>query len=57
MEIFEAPPSGAGVYARASVEAVWCTGHGGAFIRVIVGHNSPAMFSARGTGPEPALTT
>jgi len=24
---------------------------------VVVGHNSPAMFSARGTGPEPALTT
>jgi beta-aspartyl-peptidase (threonine type) len=25
--------------------------------RVIVAHNSPAMFSACGTGPEPALTT
>jgi beta-aspartyl-peptidase (threonine type) len=25
--------------------------------RVIVAHNSPAMFSARGTGPEPVLTT
>jgi beta-aspartyl-peptidase (threonine type) len=25
--------------------------------RVVVAHNSPAMFSARGTGPEPALTT
>jgi beta-aspartyl-peptidase (threonine type) len=25
--------------------------------RVIVAHNSPAMFAARGTGPEPALTT
>jgi beta-aspartyl-peptidase (threonine type) len=24
--------------------------------RVVVAHNSPAMFSARGTGPEPALT-
>jgi len=24
---------------------------------VVVAHNSPAMFSARGTGPEPALTT
>jgi len=25
--------------------------------RIVVAHNSPAMFSARGTGPEPALTT
>jgi beta-aspartyl-peptidase (threonine type) len=25
--------------------------------RVVVGHNSPMMLSARGTGPEPALTT
>jgi beta-aspartyl-peptidase (threonine type) len=25
--------------------------------RVVVAHNSPMMFSARGTGPEPALTT
>jgi beta-aspartyl-peptidase (threonine type) len=25
--------------------------------RIFVAHNSPAMFSARGTGPEPALTT
>ena len=25
--------------------------------RLVVAHNSPAMFSARGTGPEPALTT
>jgi beta-aspartyl-peptidase (threonine type) len=25
--------------------------------RVVVVHNSPAMFSARGTGPEPVLTT
>jgi beta-aspartyl-peptidase (threonine type) len=25
--------------------------------RVVVAHNSPAMFSARGTGPEPDLTT
>jgi beta-aspartyl-peptidase (threonine type) len=25
--------------------------------RVVVAHNSPAMFSARGTGPEPVLTT
>jgi len=25
--------------------------------RVVVAHNSPAMFSARGTGPEPLLTT
>jgi len=25
--------------------------------RVVVAHNSPAMFSARGSGPEPALTT
>jgi L-asparaginase / beta-aspartyl-peptidase len=25
--------------------------------RVIVAHNSPMMFSARGPGPEPALTT
>ncbi len=25
--------------------------------RVVVAHNSPAMFSARGTGPEPMLTT
>jgi len=25
--------------------------------RIVVGHNSPAMFSARGTGPEPAITT
>jgi beta-aspartyl-peptidase (threonine type) len=25
--------------------------------RVVVAHNSPAMFSARGTGPEPTLTT
>ncbi|HEX8005572.1 MAG TPA: isoaspartyl peptidase/L-asparaginase [Trebonia sp.] len=24
--------------------------------RIVVAHNSPAMFSARGTGPEPALT-
>jgi len=24
---------------------------------IVVGHNSPMMFSARGTGPEPALTT
>jgi len=24
---------------------------------IVVAHNSPAMFSARGTGPEPALTT
>jgi beta-aspartyl-peptidase (threonine type) len=24
--------------------------------RVVVGHNSPAMFSARGTGPEPLVT-
>jgi beta-aspartyl-peptidase (threonine type) len=24
--------------------------------RVVVGHNSPAMFSARGTGPEPLIT-
>ena len=25
--------------------------------RIVVAHNSPAMFSARGTGPEPALMT
>jgi L-asparaginase / beta-aspartyl-peptidase len=25
--------------------------------RVVVAHNSPAMFSARGTGPDPTLTT
>jgi beta-aspartyl-peptidase (threonine type) len=25
--------------------------------RIVVGHNSTAMFSARGAGPEPALTT
>jgi beta-aspartyl-peptidase (threonine type) len=25
--------------------------------RIVVAHNSPAMFSARGTGPEPTLTT
>jgi L-asparaginase / beta-aspartyl-peptidase len=25
--------------------------------RIVVGHNSPAMFSARGTGQEPTLTT
>ena len=25
--------------------------------RLVVAHNSPAMFSARGTGPEPVLTT
>ena len=25
--------------------------------RIVVAHNSPAMFSARGTGPDPALTT
>jgi len=25
--------------------------------RIVVAHNSPAMFSARGTGPEPILTT
>ena len=25
--------------------------------RIVVAHNSPMMFSARGTGPEPALTT
>lgn len=25
--------------------------------RIVVAHNSPAMFSARGAGPEPALTT
>jgi beta-aspartyl-peptidase (threonine type) len=25
--------------------------------RIVVGHNSPMMFSARGTGPEPAITT
>jgi beta-aspartyl-peptidase (threonine type) len=25
--------------------------------RMVVAHNSPAMFSARGTGPEPVLTT
>jgi beta-aspartyl-peptidase (threonine type) len=25
--------------------------------RIVVAHNSPAMFSARGSGPEPALTT
>ncbi|HEY6789880.1 MAG TPA: isoaspartyl peptidase/L-asparaginase [Trebonia sp.] len=25
--------------------------------RIVVGHNSPAMFSARGSGPEPTLTT
>src|ERR1700722_10547535 len=25
--------------------------------RIVVAHNSPAMFSARGTGPEPVLTT
>jgi beta-aspartyl-peptidase (threonine type) len=25
--------------------------------RIVVAHNSPAMFSARGTGPEPAITT
>ncbi len=24
--------------------------------RIVVGHNSPAMFSARGTGPEPTIT-
>jgi beta-aspartyl-peptidase (threonine type) len=24
--------------------------------RIVVAHNSPAMFSARGTGPEPTLT-
>lgn len=29
----------------------------GADGRVVVAHNSPAMFSARGTGPAPALTT
>jgi beta-aspartyl-peptidase (threonine type) len=29
----------------------------GADGRVVVAHNSPAMFSARGTGPEPVLTT
>jgi len=29
----------------------------GADGRLVVAHNSPAMFSARGTGPEPALTT
>ncbi len=25
--------------------------------RVVVAHNSPAMFSARGAGPEPSITT
>jgi beta-aspartyl-peptidase (threonine type) len=25
--------------------------------RVVAAHNSPMMFSARGTGPEPAVTT
>ena len=25
--------------------------------RIVVAHNSPAMFSARGTGPEPTITT
>ncbi|HTU74306.1 MAG TPA: isoaspartyl peptidase/L-asparaginase [Trebonia sp.] len=100
----DSPIVGAGVYARDSVAAISCTGHGEAFIRgvvahdvaariryagadlaeaisgtvkeeltergstggliavggdgrVVVAHNSPAMFSARGTGPEPALTT
>jgi beta-aspartyl-peptidase (threonine type) len=100
----DSPIVGAGVYARANVVAISCTGHGEAFIRgvvaydvaarmryagedlaaavrgtfeqelaqrgstgglvavggdgrIVVAHNSPAMFSARGTGPEPALTT
>lgn len=29
----------------------------GADGRIVVAHNSPAMFSARGTGPDPTLTT
>lgn len=100
----DSPIVGAGVYARAGVVAISCTGHGEAFIRgvvaydiaariryagadlasairetfdaelatrgasggivavggdgrIVVAHNSPAMFSARGTGPDPALTT
>jgi beta-aspartyl-peptidase (threonine type) len=100
----DTPIVGAGLYARDSVVAISCTGHGEAFMRgvvaydvaarirytgagvaeavretieqelaqrgfcgglvavagdgrVVVAHNSPAMFSARGTGPEPALTT
>jgi beta-aspartyl-peptidase (threonine type) len=100
----DSPVVGAGVYARADVVAISCTGHGESFIRgvvaydiaariryagadlagavratfaqelaepgssgglvavggdghIVVGHNSPMMFSARGTGPEPALTT
>ena len=100
----DTPIVGAGIYARDSVAAISCTGHGEAFIRgvvaydvaariryagaglaesvratfeqelaqrgstgglvavggdgrIVVAHNSPAMFSARGTGPEPAVTT
>jgi beta-aspartyl-peptidase (threonine type) len=29
----------------------------GGYGRIVVAHNSPAMFSARGTGPDPVLTT
>jgi beta-aspartyl-peptidase (threonine type) len=39
---------------RAATGGVIAVGGDG---RVVVAHNSPAMFSARGTGPEPALTT
>ncbi len=100
----DSPIIGAGIYARDSLVAISCTGHGEAFIRgvvaydvaariryagaglaaavretfaqelarhgstgglvavggdgrAVVAHNSPAMFSARGTGPEPVITT
>jgi beta-aspartyl-peptidase (threonine type) len=39
---------------RGSTGGLVAVGGGG---RIVVAHNSPMMFSARGTGPEPALTT
>jgi beta-aspartyl-peptidase (threonine type) len=39
---------------RAATGGLVAVGGGG---RIVVAHNSPMMFSARGTGPEPALTT
>jgi L-asparaginase / beta-aspartyl-peptidase len=39
---------------RGATGGLVAVGGGG---RVVVAHNSPMMFSARGTGPEPAITT
>ena len=39
---------------RATTGGVIAVGGDG---RIVVAHNSPAMFSARGTGPDPAVTT